>query len=338
MENQTRRSESNALRDQPSDTAQKVESAFDAYKIAEEFIKADYRFGWQQFVKRIRQDVSNSLKDWKLEFEQEERDGTEKFLKVIDKAVDIVSPLISTALIGVESNQEKFSDQKSTLHDLFTIIDWNDSNYIPWMNMPNVLQYVYHSLHGGLCLRTDQLNLALNLARENVRVTYPESKGRSMVWQIPELTGYYYFNVNAADLWKYFANAYQKWEWLSLVFANDMEYRASLVAYYMALNIHELATEINSENQENLDSYRLKVPVDFLSEVYEAKGHAIDVLFRNSKLSELWECLGVTQEQMKNSWGNWIKSCKQQFWNGYQGRYYKNDGIHRDHEHLFDNL
>lgn len=262
MENQTRRSESNALRDQPSDTAQKVESAFDAYKIAEEFIKADYRFGWQQFVKRIRQDVSNSLKDWKLEFEQEERDGTEKFLKVIDKAVDIVSPLISTALIGVESNQEKFSDQKSTLHDLFTIIDWNDSNYIPWMNMPNVLQYVYHSLHGGLCLRTDQLNLALNLARENVRVTYPESKGRSMVWQIPELTGYYYFNVNAADLWKYFANAYQKWEWLSLVFANDMEYRASLVAYYMALNIHELATEINSENQENLDSYRLKVPVD----------------------------------------------------------------------------
>ena len=337
MENKTTPSESNVPRDQLPNISQKVESASDAYKIAEEFIRTDDRFGLQQFVKRLRRNVSSSLQDWKQEFEQQERDSTEEALEAVNKAVDIISPLISTALIGVESNEERFSDQKFTLHDLFTIIDWNNSNYITWMNMPNVLQYVYHSLHGGLCLRTDQLNLALNLARENVRVTYPESQGRSMVWQTPELTGDY-FRANTADLWKYSANAYQKWEWLSLVFTNDPEYRASLVAYYMALNIHELAAVIASEGQEGLDNYRLRVPLDFLSEIYETKGHATDILLRNSRLSELWKYLGVTQEQMKNSWGNWIKSCKQQFWNDYQGRYYKNDGIHRDHESLFDNL
>ena len=220
------------------------------------------RLSGDNLLKKFVGDVSNSLEEWRPQFEQQKLDGTEEILEVVDKTVHIVSPLISLALAGIESGEEGFSDQKSILHDLFTIIRWENSTYTAWIDMPDVLRYVYHALHGGLSLKTYQLNLALNLARENVRVNDP-SNYRGRVWEMRNLNGTYYFNVSAAHLWKYINSAYQKWKWLDLIFEDDTEYRASLVAYYMALNIHELATKIDSGCQENLDNYRFKVPLDF---------------------------------------------------------------------------
>ena len=314
-----------------------IKSASDIYKEAEVFIAADNRFGWRQFVKEIRQDVSNSLEEWRPEFEQQRLDSTEKILEIVDKAVSIVSPLISVTLAAVESGEESFNDQKSVLRDLFTIVEWKNSTHMAWIDMPNALRYVYHSLHGGLGLKTYQLNLALNLARENVRVNYP-SNSRGRVWEMRNLNGIYYFNVNAAHLWKYINSAYQKWKWLDLIFQDDTEYRASLVAYYMALNIHELAAKIDSADQEDLDNYGFKVPLDFLFETYKIKGRAVDILLSNPTLSELWTCLDIKQEQMKNSWKDWIYRCKDQFWNKYQGYHFENGAIHFEHENFFDNL
>lgn len=324
--------------DYRTETPEQTGSAPDAYQKANAFIKVDNRFGWRQFVKEIHQDVSNSLEEWGPELDKQKLDSTEKILEAVDKTVHIVSPLISVALAGVESGEEGFNDQKSVLHDLYSIVEWKNSTYVPWIDMPNPLRYVYHSLHGGLSLRTNQLNLALNLARENVRVNYP-SNSRGRVWEMRNLNGAYYFNVRSKDLWKHLATAYNRWEWLSLIFRNDREYRASLVAYYIALNMHELAEEVASGNQEKLDNYyRFKVPIDFLSEIYEIKGRAIDILLRNSTLPELWTCLDVPQEEMKNSWKTWIYQCKHQFLSNYPSIYFENSGIHPDHENFFDNL
>ena len=320
------------------DTTEKVEFASQVYQEAIELAREDDTVGWQQLVKRIRQNMSNEFREWKPEFEKQERDSTEKTLETVDKAVDIVSPLISVALAGVESRKRDFNDQKSVLHDLFTIVEWKDSTYTTWIDMPNVLRYVYHSLHGVFSLDTNQLNLALNLVRENVRVTSPESQGRSRLWEIPQLTGRYYFNAGATDLWTHLVDAHEKWEWLTHIFTDDREkYAATLVAYYMALNVYELASIIASGEESKLDTHYFNIPLDFLSEKYERKERAIDILLCNSRLSELWECLGVTQEQMNNSWGIWIDRCKHIFRNQYQG-YYKNGGIHRDHENFFDKL
>ena len=291
----------------------------------------------RQFVREIRRDISNSLEEWKPEFEQQKLDTTEKILEAVDKTVHIVSPLISVALASLESGEESFSDQRSVLQDLFTIVGWKNNTCVPWIDMPNALRYVYHSLHGGLSLKTNQLNLALSLARENVRVNYP-SHSRGRVWEMGQLNGSYYFNVRAAHLWKYINSAYQKWKWLEPTFQDDTEYRASLVAYYMALNIHELAAKIDSADQEDLDNYRFKVPLDFLFEKYEIKGRAVDILLSNPTLPELWTCLDVTPEQMKTSWKDWIYQCKDQFWNKYQDYHFENGAIHFDHENFFDNL
>ena len=133
-------------------------------------------------------------------------------------------------------------------------------------------------------------------------------------------------------------DAHEKWEWLSRIFAEDREkYVATLVAYYMALNIHELASIIASGEESKLNTHYLNIPLTFLSEKYDRKERAIDILLHNSNLPEVWESLGVTQERMKNSWRKWIEKCKRGFGSAYQG-YFRNSRIHPDYENFFDNL
>ena len=49
------------------------------------------------------------------------------------------------------------------------------------------------------------------------------------------------FGPNCVEGWNYLAKAYERWEWLAPIFGDELEYRTSLVAYYIALDIHELA-------------------------------------------------------------------------------------------------
>ena len=110
--------------------------------------------------------------------------------------------------------------------------------------------------------------------------------------------------------WNYLVNACEKWQWLSRIFGDESEYRISLVAYYMALNIHELASIIASGQQDMLNEnfssthpFSFNVPLTFMSEDQYVRQRAISLLLRNPEaVTELWSSLNVTREQMENSW------------------------------------
>ncbi len=294
---------------------EQVRSASDAYSAAVEIVRTGDEFGWRQLIKRIKPSVFNSLVQWR----QNELDGkppeSKKRSQVVDRAVEIISPLISVALVGVESGSEQFRDQKSTLDDLLNIARWNRAGYEVWIHIPYALGYVYHSLHGGLSLITNQLDLALSLARVKIPLAY--GTRHFPVWEIGELVGYSQSisgtrGGNSLEGWKYLIEAYErKWEWLTPIFGDALEYRTSLVAYYMALNIYELATVIASGQQDTLNTsskYYFTVPLTFLSEDYDITQRATLLLRRNLEaLIELWTSLNVTREQMENSWEIWIR-------------------------------
>ena len=145
----------------------KFESASHAYSVAFDIARAGDVLGWRQLIKRTKPNVYSNL--WynggKMSRMDEQSEPKEELVKVVDKAVEIISPLISVALVGVESGREQFRDQKATLYDLLNIPGWSSAGYSLWVNIPHTLGYVYHSLHGSLCLNTNQLDLALSLAR-----------------------------------------------------------------------------------------------------------------------------------------------------------------------------
>ena len=297
------------------DIPKHVESTSEAYAAAVKIVRAGDVFGWRQLVKRIRPNVFKDLVQWR----QDELDGqqpkSEEPFQVVDKAVEIISPLTVVALAGIESGREEFRDQKSLLDDLLNITGWDSSGHTAWVRIPYALGYVYHSLHGSLGLITNQLDLALNLARVKIPDVY-NRKDLFHVWKVHELVGWANsFGPNCRDGWEYLASAYERWEWLSLIFENDVEYRSSLVAYYMILNIHELAELIASDQENRLnDSYSLNlpfqfdVPLTFMSENQDIYQRTISLLRRNSEtVTQLWTSLNVTHDQMQNSWGNWVR-------------------------------
>ena len=231
----------------------------------------------------------------------------------MDKAVEIISPLMVVALVGVESGREEFRDQKSLLDDLLNVVGWNPAGYEVWIYLPNALGYVYHSLHGGISLNTNQINLALGLAR----VKIPVAGGTKFfhLWEMSELRGYSQSisgtrGGHSLESWNYLINAYKRWEWLSHIFEDEQNYRTSLVAYYMALNIHELATVIATGRADALNTTSepyFRIPLTFLYEDYDTTRQAISLLRRNpNSIVDLWTSLNVTREQVENLWEKWI--------------------------------
>ena len=218
---------------------EQVGSASEAYKTASKIVRAGDVFGWRQLVKRIRPNVFKSLVEWR----QDELDGKqpkskEQLVQVVDKAVEIISPLMVVALVGVESGREQFRDQKSLFDDLQNIVGWNPAGYEVWIYLPNALGYVYHSLHGGVSLSTNQIDLALGLAR--VKIPVADGTKFFHLWEMSELRGYAQSisgtrGGNSLESWNYLVDAYERWEWLSSIFEDEQEYRVSLVAYYTIL-------------------------------------------------------------------------------------------------------
>ena len=307
----------------------KIESVADAYESAFELARTDDILGWSRLVRQIRSNTFKSIVRWRQEgLDQQRPENIEQRHQVMDKAVDMVAPLISVALMGVESRNEQFNNQKALLDDLLSIQSmegWKRAGFVSWIEIPYVLGYVYHSLHGGFCLQMNQLNLAFNLAQAKFPLAM-DSPHTGSLWRNRQLMGYCEsLGRDRVEGWKYLVKAYERWEWLSLIFTGGVEYRSSLVAYYMALSIHELAVEIASGRKIELIEYGVRVPFDFLSEEYEIKQRATSLLLHDSTLPELWTSLGVTQEQMKSSWRIWIERYENLFLRTNQSRGYFQD-------------
>ena len=263
-------------------------------------------------------------------------EGKEK-LRTVDEAVAIISPLISVALAGVESKKEQFRDQKSLLENLLDIVGETGGGPVVWVYIKFALGYVYHSLHGSLSLYTNQLDLALSLAR--VKAFDSDKKEHLYVWERSRLMAG--DGSLGTDSWEYLSTAYKRgWEWLDPIFGDESEYRTSLVAYYMALNIHELASRIASDQQDMLKNaisvFSLKVPLTFLFEDYSIIQRAITLLRNQEELTKLWTCLNVTREQMESSWGNWVRTYEQWLWEGNERQH--NSRARHDLIYIFRNF
>ena len=297
---------------------EQVESASDAYAAAVKLARAGDEFGWRHLVKGIKPKAFNSLVQRRQEgLVGETPTGKEK-LETVDEAVGIISPVISVALAGVESKMEQFRDQKSTLEDLLNTVGRRPAGPIVWGDIAFALGYVYHSLHGGISLFTNQLDLALSLARVKIPGLY--TTDHLHVWKRRELMGWSEsLGDNCTESWQYLAKACDRWKWLAPIFGDESGYRTSLVAYYMALSIHELASRIASDQQDMLDAisvFNLKVPLTFLSEDYSIIQRALTLLRDQEELTKLWTCLNVTREQVESLWGNWIRAYEERLWGG----------------------
>ena len=312
-----------------------VERANPVYSEAIGLVSTNNFLGWRQLSKQVWLNARESLVQLGQNtlLPEPRLENTEDF---VDKAVESISPLMSLALAGVESRSEPFKDQKSVFEELLSVSDPDLSPFLTWERLRYTLGYVDHSLHGALCLDTGQIDLALDLAR--VKVDLYRARDFREVWEEIPLVGWSPLigENDCTEGWKYIASAYERWAWLSPVFADNLKYRTSLVAYYLALHIHELAKVIDlrrqGESRTNFAS-NLFVPPTFLSEGRDINERAISLLHRNPAVTELWSSLDVTRTEMEDSWDNWLRECEK-----WLRDVYKWDPPEVHHKHFFENF
>ena len=293
------------------DVLDSAQSAISYYRSAIELARASDRVGWRQLIKKVQPGVIEDLVQWRKESLDGRPPSDEDLQTVVDKAIGIISPLVCVAMAGVESGRQGFREQASLLDDLLYIPDWDRNGYTAWIEIPDALGFIYHSVHGALAVCTGQIKTALTVARHKVvrrdPMVYRE------VWRSSSLMGWTRsLGENCRTAWTYLLSAYGRWDWLSEVFADELEYKVSATAYYVGLSVHNLASLIASgKPMSEFSAYDIEVPLGFLGESQELNRRAISLLARNTEESDaIWGIVGISREQIGACWEGWMELCE----------------------------
>lgn len=287
----------------------------EVYRTAVDIARHGDLIGWRQIVKVVRSPVQRVLAEWRERytriFGETQPDDPDRLFAAVDEAVAAIAPLFALALVGVESGRAEFRDQRALLDDLLNVSGWDYSGPVELAALPSALGYVYQGFHGSMCLSTGQIDLAMQLADAPVRMHESELKP---LWQHRHLMGWPgSLGGNCRHAWNYLAQSADRWDWVRVAFGSDQDFRIALVAYFIALNIHELAALIADGQANQLERDRsviLDVPICFYSESRDVKKRAFSLLVRKPEtVPILWGSLGVKRDDMEQVWPDWVRLC-----------------------------
>jgi hypothetical protein len=315
------------------------------YRAALDVIRLEDMIAWRTLVRDVRKPIQDQLMKWRGKYErqglasQREEDRSNLFKNIMDSAAEgiaIYSPLFGIALAGVVSCKPKFNNQIAILDDILYPKNWNRSGLTDIVGLPETVAYVYQALHGAACLSTEQLVIAVRLARERVG---EGSSGKSSVplYMTSEIIGWApTLGGNSKISWDFLWELPERWAWLDEVFGDPDDYRAALCAYYISLNLIELVDCIADKKTEIFEKMdlRLEVPIRTPVMPREIVRKAYRLLLVNpEQVRDLWKSRKVAQEDVRRLWPKWISHTKRVIL-----REYPYANLHMIQERLFDDL
>lgn len=265
---------------------------------------------WRELTRNARKNIGPRLASWRAKYPN----PPATIETLVDQTLEGIcefAPLISIALAGIGSGRERFSNQLSLLDEILNPKDWSRGGLVIVTDLPVAAAFVYQSLHGAMCLYTEQINPAIEMIRSNYN--FPDWNDPIPIWKNHKVMGWpTSFGGNSEHAWNALVSLPDRYPWVAKIFGDTEDFLAALVAYYLALNINEYAYVLK-EGQENLlekEKMRLDVPLTFLKTSEEVKRRAYNLLLQNQdQIKHLWLSLEVTDEKFASHWDKWIALC-----------------------------
>jgi hypothetical protein len=292
------------------------------YRAALDVIRRDDIIDWRTLVRDVRKPIQEQLTKWREKYERQglaskrEGDRSKPYEGMMDSAAEgivIYAPLFGLALAGIVSSKPKFNNQIAILDDILYPKDWNRSGSIDIVGLPETAAFAYQAIHGATCLATEQLALAVRLARERVGEG-PSGKSSVPLYKTSEIIGWPpTLQGNSKISWDFLWELPERWPWLDEIFGDPDAYRVALCAYYISLNIIELVDCIADKQTEILEqmSLRLDVPIRTPAMPREIVRRAYRLLMVNpEQVRDLWRSRKVTQEDIQRIWLKWLTHVK----------------------------
>ncbi len=285
----------------------------DVYQEAVGLARNNDLLGWRSLLKRFPSWIEVTLMKWR---EQNAKGGFKDYTEVyeaVDNAIAQLAPLFAVALAGVESQEEKFKNQRSLLDDLLNVYGWDRSGLTVITELPNTLAYVYQGLHGAICMSTGQYELALELVDSKIKREYDTQY--QMLWELRDIMGWLdTLGGKCTDAWRYLSGGAERWSWLTPIFGSPRQYQQALAAYYMMLNVHELAwylARISEPDKQLHGGVDLHVPLCFAAEKRVILNNAFQLLIRHKDSVEaIWNTTGMSREVIEGNWSAWLTICQ----------------------------
>jgi hypothetical protein len=268
---------------------------------------------WRRLVRAVKQPLPAALAQWRGNYGQGHGFLKEALPKVVAEAAGIYSPLMCVALAGVQSGNADFINQQSLIDDFLSPSGWELSGTTILTRIPEAMVFTYQALHGAACLDSRQLPAAIALSR--ARIHRPQETASTVLFQDTALIGWpESFETHCTRAWSYLLELPTHWAWIPTVFGSVDDYMIALSAYYMALNVQELADRIvQGEGTliEGEEVLRLTVPILFCSFPREILVRAYRLLLeRPDEIRAIWRSMGVKDPQMAEAWPKWIQQCR----------------------------
>lgn len=280
----------------------------DIHNSALEFARSNDMVGWRKLVSLAKGSIPEKLLQWRGKYERQVPRVEADLLPMAYEGVAIYSQLFCIALAGVVSSKDKFNHQASVLDEILFPKNWNLGGLTVLVHFPETAAFVFQALNGAACMFTDQLSLAVGLARTRVETA---SRSKSLpLFEHSKLVGWpESLGGNCKIAWDFLLGLYGRWEWLSQVYGDEDDYKASLCSYYMGLNVLELATVIASGQATKISqgNMYLQVPTICTRMERELVRKGYRLLIQDPKqVRSIWEKLSVADSSMKEYWRDWI--------------------------------
>jgi len=292
----------------------------DYYPIASEIISRQDFIAWHDLYNSLQIQIPKVLRDWQEGRSQTPPATDDRWIEAVDEVVNAFAPIFIVALVAVKSRKSDFVDQSSLLRQL-EVSTWQpgslQSDRISGIS--ETCLYVFHSLHGAMCLSTGQLDTALS---------FLEKPQDNPLWSRGGVIGCPNTLWTYESSWRYLAEAPQRFTWLSPLFHSPQEFLECLIAYYMGLNVFELAYRLAEGMPDDKWLNRLPkitAPVSFSIHPPAQTNPALRRLRETSGFATLHERVGISLGQIELHWQPWMDYCEQ--WYETQFRRYLINGL-----------
>lgn len=284
------------------------------YRIALDIARKGDLVAWRKIIWQAKQSIPKKISEWRAIQDSKPPKTMEELPTLVLTGVSPYAPLFVIALAAVESGREKFNNQISILEDILNPREWNYAGFTILADFPDTSAYIYHLLHGAICLATGQIDVAVRFARSKIKTKYDSTS--TPVFKYHRITGWPpTLGGDCIMAWKFIRVLPEKWGWLNELFGDLYDYQSYLCSYYLLLNILEFVDCIVTGNEQMLlDDKRitLEIPLTFLTEKHEILRKGYSLLLNDSdQLKNIWSIYNINDSKLKELWPRWVYHMKQ---------------------------
>ena len=273
-----------------------------------ELARANDTIGWRQLEQRLRRAYPAAIEAWREHWHPRCPPDAE-LEPLAQSLVDAALPRLMLALAGVFSGKPAFSDQRHTVDDILGA-GGSRSGRSAIADAPLAVLWVFHHLHGALCLEARAPELAVALAC--TRVQDARSTGTRPIHEEVSLVGWPPLPKNATNAWRFLLGLRDRHEALLHLFALDSDYTRAVASYNAVLTLLELGRDAKKlRGIQDWSQVNLEVPPAYLLTPREIQQFAVRRVFEDPEVvSMVADAVGGDAGTMRELWSGWSSVSK----------------------------